>query len=337
MKTLSMAPGPDADRVAQAWDWVLRLRADDLPREELTGWMSWYEADERNKQAFEEASALWQQADRVTALPDPLPRAAWQAAAPRWTGRLVALAAGVVVAVGAALVILLRPQPETPALVLAPAPAPAAPVTALVRETQLPDGSRVELAANSSVTVDYTDDLRLLTMQTGVAHFTVAHSRTRPFVVRVGRLQVRAVGTAFNIRHASDRVIVTVTEGTVDVSADANDSAGRSIRLGAGREITWGAHAAGPTIASVDPARALAWREGRLDYLNEPLASAIADINRYARRRIIVRDAAVGGILFSGTVLIDQTDEWVQALPRLFPVDVHTDDAGNIVLTARRA
>lgn len=344
MKTPSMA-NDSAQTMRQAWDWVSRLRDQEIDRDELARWMSWYEADERNKDAFDEARAIWQQTGRVAEAQDPLPRAAW-CEAPRhqaraaWRDRtLVSLAAVLVVALGTVLASAwVRSVPsEAPAAAPIALVAPAPRATSLVRETQLPDGSRVELAASSSVTVEFTDAVRQLTMQSGVAHFTVAHNRARPFVVRVGKLHVRAVGTAFNIRHASDRVVVTVTEGTVDVyeRPDESTHADRAIRVNAGRELTWAAKAAGPTIASVDPTRALAWREGRLDYLNEPLASAVVDINRYSQRRIIVRDAAVGGILFSGTVLIDETDEWIRALPKLFPVEVQTDAQGNIVLTAR--
>lgn len=345
MTTPSMA-GDRAQAMRQAWEWVLRLRDREIDRDALATWMRWYESDERNKDAFDEASAIWQQTGRVAEAPDPLPRSAWRGDRPHqaraaWrNATLVSLAAALIAALGTVLAMaLLRDAPgdvpEAAPMALAP---PAVPATLLVRETQLPDGSRVELAAGSSVTMQFTDEVRQLTMQSGVAHFTVAHNRARPFVVRVGRVHVRAVGTAFNIRHASDRVVVTVTEGTVDVYERPDDDgarADRPIRVDAGREITWAAQAAGPTIASVDPSRALAWRDGRLDYLNEPLASAVADINRYSQRRIIVRDAAVGGILFSGTVLIDETEEWVRALPRLFPVDVQTDAQGNVVLTAR--
>lgn len=328
----------------EAWEWLLRLREED-DRDVLARWMTWYEADERNKDAFDEASAIWQQTERVAQAPDPLPRSAWHdapKARARAAGRkrtLLSLAAAVVVAFGALLAVALLPVATMePSGETAPAAlAAVSPASPLVRETRLPDGSRVELAANSAVTMEFTDAVRQLTMQSGVAHFTVAHNRTRPFIVSVGKLQVRAVGTAFNIRHATDRVVVTVTEGTVDIyeRADRGTRGARPIRVDAGRELTWAAKAVGPTIASVDPTRALAWREGRLDYLNEPLASAVADINRYSQRRIIVRDAAVGGIPFSGTVLVDETEEWVRALPRLFPVEVQTDAEGNIVLTAR--
>ncbi|WP_126952790.1 FecR/PupR family sigma factor regulator, partial [Xanthomonas vesicatoria] len=42
-----------------AWDWLLRLREEAVTQDDLTQWLRWYEADERHKQAFDEAQAFW--------------------------------------------------------------------------------------------------------------------------------------------------------------------------------------------------------------------------------------------------------------------------------------
>lgn len=355
-----MNPSPtelDQLRLATAWDWLLRLRDESISQSELAAWLNWYETDARNKNAYEEVRALWQQAGRLVEGADPLPAELWldesaparTARLPSWDGlaswashRSVWAAATLSAVLLAVLIVLTTPSPSRPPTV---AIAPN-----LVRPTYLPDGSRVDLAAKSSVTLQFTDKQRLLTMQQGAAYFTVAHNRERPFVVKAGKLYVRAVGTAFNIRNAGERVVVTVTEGSVAVYPEPPQKSGQApgsrlqsadeppagaIRVGAGREVTWAATAPGPTIAAVDPSHALAWRQGRLDYLNEPLASAIADINRYSQRQILIRDAEVGQIIFSGTVLTDATDDWIKALPGLFPVQVLSDAQGNVVLASR--
>ena len=92
----------------------------------------------------------------------------------------------------------------------------------------------------------------------------MAHNPARPFIVAVGRLDVRAVGTAFNIRSASDRVVVTVTKGTIEVypstvwQQPTNGAApSDAIRVTTGSEVTWTPRC--PTVTLVDPTRALAW------------------------------------------------------------------------------
>lgn len=347
-------PAADVARLSQAWDWVLRLRGEAPEQDVLNDWLVWYEADPRNKQAFDQASAIASAApEAATDLRGALAPSTWRppsATASRsrtrarwrrtWIG--AALAAGV-----GALALQLnlempRPPPPLQGLfdTLVAFVTPAEP---MVKRSVLPDGSRMELASKSKVQVHYNDRARLLTLRDGVAHFTVAHNPERPFIVQAGEVYVRAVGTAFNVRHSGGRVVVTVTEGTVDVypAAPQREPAAppptNALRLQAGKEVVWAAAtaAAQPRVTAVDPSQALAWREGRLEYLNEPLASAIADINRYASRQIIIRDPAIGDLVFSGAVRIDSVDIWVQSIPQLFPVALQRDADGNIVLIGR--
>ncbi|MDE0854191.1 MAG: FecR domain-containing protein [Nevskia sp.] len=359
----------DTVHMAAAWEWVLRLQDEAVSQDDLAEWLRWYEADEQHKEAFDDMQSFWQQIDRVTEEPNPLSADLWlgplamskataaQLLAPEvepglgsrvkrvfsrlfpsprvlsWAGPGLAFALCVAVALR-----LLQPTTHP---VEVPATVPAPPIA---QETTLPDGSHVELAPKTSVAVQYTDQQRLLDLQGGEAYFTVAHNRERPFIVQVGKLRVRAVGTAFNVRSAGERVVVTVAEGTVDVYPAVQSLKGQSprsvigpmvgaVRVTAGSEVAW--TASGPVVALVNPANALGWREGQLEYLNEPLASAIADINRYSSRPIIIRDQAVGKIVFSGTVMTAATDNWIQSLPSLFPIELLHDESGDIVLVSR--
>jgi transmembrane sensor len=315
-----------------AWDWVLRLRDDAVTQDNLNEWLRWYEADERHRDAFEEMQTLWRGAAQVIDGPGAptIARLLGESSssfrrkqalgrtrsfnwlhAPGWIrgGLLVGLATALVVAVS---LWIWRPHAT-------PQSEP------LVRRQVLADGSRIELAAKSSVDVQYTARERALELKEGEAFFSVARNGTRPFVVKVGELRIRALGTAFNIRKAGKRIVVVVTEGSVEVLPS-------SVRVVAGRKAIWDTQLAEPAIAPTDVAHTLAWRQGRLEYLNEPLSAVIADVNRYAKHKVIIRDEAVSRIVFSGTVFADATDVWLQALPRVFPVEVLTDGSGNLVL-----
>jgi transmembrane sensor len=164
--------------------------------------------------------------------------------------------------------------------------------------------------------------------------------------VKAGRIHVRAVGTAFDVRRAGDRVVVTVQEGKVDVY-DAGSPESRSeqrstvasppirpLRVAAGEQLAVNESTAGAAVTSVDASAALAWREGRLEYVSEPLEAVIADINRYAKRPVIIVDESARSLRFSGSVLIDYTDEWVRALPGEFPVRVHEQNGVDVIQSA---
>jgi transmembrane sensor len=339
----------DLARLSCAWDWVLRLRRESPSQDELNQWLIWYESDERNKQAFDQARAIASQASEAVDRRRALPLSSWQqepeASARSGTHRRrVWIGAAIAAGLGALAVQFGLPLQQPMQMPLSGSTISAeSAAEQKLKETFLPDGSRVELASKSAVQLQYDDKTRLLNMSDGVAYFTVAHNHERPFIVRAGDFYVRAIGTAFNVRHSGERVVVTVAEGTVDVypverqSEPSAPPPPNALRVKAGKEVVWADPSTKPDVTTVDPAHALAWREGRLEYLNEPLASAIADINRYSSRKIVIRDPAIGRLVFSGAVLTDSADVWVQSVPSLFPVDLRTDADGNIVLVLRKA
>jgi transmembrane sensor len=359
-----------------AMQWVLRLREDGVTERDIADWLSWYERDERNKQAFDQMQEFWHLAGGLAAgaegverirrlgrdesfagrflressargsngesaggIPQksPSPRAGGESAGDRGAARTRGRAgvpwhwytAALAASLTALAAIALWPNPAS-----TPGPHPPAVQTIAVHETPLPDGSKIELAARTIVAVQYTERQRLLEMQNGEAYFSVAPNRERPFIVKVGKLRVRAVGTAFNIRHSGERVVVTVTKGIVDVysvdpeqlDADAADIVSpAAVRVSAGSALTLAGPGMRPSLAAADPARALAWREGRLEYINEPLSAVIADVNRYSSRPVAIRDAAVAQLTFTGTVFTNSVEDWLQALPGEFPLEVVTN------------
>ena len=87
-----------------------------------------------------------------------------------------------------------------------------------VERNHLPDGSLVALNAETEAEFKIDSDERAITLVSGEAHFDVAKDRDRPFVVMAGGIEVRAIGTAFNVRYVDDGIEVLVTEGTVQLS-----------------------------------------------------------------------------------------------------------------------
>lgn len=320
MSPSTFDPGQRIEHAAAEW-WA-RLRDPALPEQALAQWMTWLEADPRHAAAFDRACAL---AESAAALQgdqraDLVARFAPRAANPRrkapsraWFALAAGLAAAVVI--GGGLFLGLRHGPE--------ASRAYASERAGHRDIDLPDGSSIELGGASSITARYDHDIRAVDLDAGEAFFRVAHAE-RPFVVTAGPLRIRDLGTAFNVRRSGDRVSVAVTEGRVRVSPSADDSDGGTVELGAGREVSFDPETQAMRILDIDPATATAWRENRLEFVNEPLASVLDSVNRYSRRPIRLNDPMLARLTFTGTVQVDTIDSWVSALPRVFPVRVDT-------------
>src|SRR5450631_3166237 len=131
------------------------------------------------------------------------------------------------------------------------------------RTVQLLDGSTVELNARSTIQVRLTEHQRDVTLLEGQALFRVAKDKQRPFVVRAGDAQIRAVGTEFDVYKKQTATVVTVVEGRVE-TYDAADSPGTAaIVLSAGEQLTVLPHVVTKPTRT-DTSVATAWVQKRL-------------------------------------------------------------------------
>src|SRR3546814_7473302 len=76
-----------------------------------------------------------------------------------------------------------------------------------------------DVCSSDLTTLDVTmkPEVRQVALKDGEAWFQVAKDRARPFVVEIGDVRVRAVGTAFAVKRTAAGVDVQVTEGVVEI------------------------------------------------------------------------------------------------------------------------
>ncbi|MBP8256000.1 MAG: FecR domain-containing protein [Opitutaceae bacterium] len=189
----------------------------------------------------------------------------------------------------------------------------------------LADGSTVDLNHDTRIEVAYSSTERRVKLEKGEASFTVVKNQTRPFVVRVAGIDVRAVGTAFNIRLGEKQIHVLVTEGRVRVD-DATDGAsmlavdatGQAPMLAANQQVTipLALPAPAPVLAatSEDIARQLAWRPEVLEFNSTPLSEVVAAFNRHNRLQLSVADPALLGLPIVASFRSDNVEGFVRLL-----------------------
>lgn len=218
------------------------------------------------------------------------------------------------------------------------------------RSVTLEDGSEILLGARTSLWVTYTRQRRIIVLDRGEALFDVARDPRRPFSVHAGHGIVTAVGTSFSVRRDHEHVKVTVAEGVVRFEPRAPDAAAGSgagpvaqsqgvvATLRQGQQVRYDERDSGRvSIVRVDADLESAWRNGRLQYVDEPLRNVIADINRYSRRQIVLEGPHVDTLHFTGIVFQENADQWAGQLPSIFPVlEVVDTDEERVVLRAQR-
>jgi len=139
----------------------------------------------------------------------------------------------------------------------------------------LDDGSEVELGSASALNVHFSTDSRKVTLVTGEAFFNVAKDAERPFVVTADNGEIAALGTAFNIKIASN-VSVTVTHSAVNVQAADQPP----VRVVAGQGVSYDARTVS-AVAPIDVDDALAWRHNQLIFRDARLEDVLAELQRF--------------------------------------------------------
>ena len=321
-------------RLEEAAQWWLRLREPNVSPEVIAEWMLWCEATTENKEAFASIQSLWHKAKSAPL--EPVGRGTLGHRTRRilpWTTAAGALAAGVVVAV-----LVSAPWLEQRLHMRTQNGVALATQVGINREIVLPDGSHTTLGGATALTISYTTERRTVSLNSGEAFFDVRPDPSRPFIVQTPSARVAAVGTAFNVRTDDHTLRVTVSLGSVEIvtTEPGADAATRTppVRLRAGQQAVFrSSHA--PVTSAIDPHVVTAWTTGTLKFMNEPLDSVIAAVNRYSPTRIEIRGGDVGHLRYTGTVVSGRIEEWLSALPNVFPIEVVSQDSDRVILRPR--
>lgn len=297
-------PEPDSPeamrRSKEAADWLAR-RDRGLTAAEQDEFLQWLATDPRHGEwlalhravmADFTALAQWRPEHSEEPNPDLL---APRRRRVRWLAPAMLTAAAAAIAIG----LLLRPEDASSQVASEP----------LARRL-LEDGSSVELNHGAIVRDAFTTKERRVELVSGEAYFSVAKNPDRPFVVRVGGVDVVAVGTAFSVRLETGAVEVLVTEGRVGVRRE-NESvppAAAAVETPAGSAtlVDAGQIANVPLAASAPPlvmeatptqlSQRLGWQAQLLDFSSAPLALAVAEFNRRNRIQFEIADAELAAM-----------------------------------------
>jgi transmembrane sensor len=222
-----------------------------------------------------------------------------------------------------------------------------------VNERQtLPDGSTVLLNDGSHIKVEYSPDVRRVRLVGGEAHFVVTKNPARPFLVHVGNVVVRAVGTAFNVRLGTATVDVVVTEGSVRVEepvavssneADPTPQQPPVIAEGFRAVVDLGTAARDARVLPVTPVemeQATSWQQARLQFFETPLSEALEEFNRHSAAqqmpRLVASDATVGALRIGGSCRVNNIDAFVRMLEVTFNLRAEKRGMDEIVLCRER-
>lgn len=359
------SPGTQASRSsrrvarAEAAAWIVRLHGPHRSAELEAGFRAWLAADAENGRQFERVTEVWDAGGTIPVA--GLPRVnRWREAQ---RSRHWALAAMILLVFGLGAWALNH-------FWLNPSYATGIGEQRLVR---LEDGSRIALNSNTLIRVACCDTERRVRLERGEAYFEVARDPARAFIVVAGDHQVTALGTAFVVRHDASRTAVTLVEGKVAVSGRRSgdeerttsvkaqsvresggavqlpsspgkqeqgattDTGSAAIVLSPGQRLTF----MGGAMPRLDEPRieaVTAWRRGEVMLDRTTLATAVAEMNRYDERMLVIDDPGVAALRISGIYHAGDSEGFAKTVAKLYGLHVvHQHGRIHLIHTAPKA
>lgn len=214
-------------------------------------------------------------------------------------------------------------------------------------QVRLPDGSQMLLDAASQAQVQLFRGRREVSLVEGQALFHASPDAQRPFEVLAGHTKVTVLGTKFSVRHTragldAGQTVVEVESGRVRVAQvddkgeeDQTLAGSTAVELVAGQRVTAQEEGSLEAPQALPVGNVAAWRKGRVNFQDAPLAQALAEFERYGDTGLVVRDPAVAAMRVGGSFDLREASSFAQALPLLLPVRLKTAGGVTEIVKAR--
>lgn len=149
---------------------------------------------------------------------------------------------------------------------------------------QLSDGSVVHLNYGSKIKYPHffsgnTRDVAL----TGEGFFEVAHNPQKPFIVKAGNLNIKAVGTTFNVLAYPDNDVIETTLVTGKVILDEVLETGAGKTIGAmkpGQHVEYSLRTGAMTSSEGNIEKYISWKNGKLIFEDTPIYQVAERLSR---------------------------------------------------------
>jgi len=309
---------PDEQLLKQALKWFFLLQSENCTDKDRQKFNRWLCQSEAHQAAYTYAQRLWLETDGLKEAPDiPGLHAARQRRSKHQPAGILGWALFFLISSALMSIGWLEYSAETVMY-----------STRLgeQRLILLADGSRINMNTATRLQVRISYLQRTITLDTGEAVFDVAHEVWRPFIVHVGTLQIRDIGTRFNVDKRQGDVSVTVLEGAVEIGGT---------RLNEGYQRHYFPGSDHVILRPVDTEQIAAWQHGRLIFRQTPLATVAAELERYHPVRFIFTDPAVAHETLSGTFGVRDLPLFLSSLEKALPVRVKRLPDGQTLLIDR--
>ncbi len=192
-------------------------------------------------------------------------------------------------------------------------------------EYEMNDGTSVTLNSGSKMQVRETESSREVELE-GQAYFDVVSDSERPFIVNTSRSVTEVLGTRFDVNAypENEQIRVVVEEGRVLFKGKTEDLPDVGIEL-TKNQIGYLSADGNTQVQAIDDTNEyLGWRNGRIQFNNQPISEVIASLERTYNVNIELSDSQneVSENGFTGTFSAEQNiSEVLNAISMVLDLD----------------
>ena len=314
----------------EIYDLIAKSFAGELTEEESFHLNSWKAAEKSNLAAYNDFMEIWKHSNRLV-LPSQidLPKslettrrtAGINKTEIKWMSLIRQIAAVLVLAVIFASMYNLLFQPRINVNSDVPVFQEVRAAYGTQTRIELPDGTMVSLNSGSTLKFPTTfknSKIRQVYLS-GEGNFKVTKNINQPFVVAINKLQVRVLGTTFNIDAypGNDATTIALVEGRVLLQQINNDKISELMELKPNQvaffkksedKLQWKTES--------DLTKYTAWIDGKIVFSNDPVNTVIQKLENWYNVDIELSDKKLENYRFTGT-FIDEPLEQVLSILNL--------------------
>ncbi|MEI6047308.1 MAG: FecR domain-containing protein [Bacteroidota bacterium] len=193
-----------------------------------------------------------------------------------------------------------------------------------ITKVTLPDGSKIWLNHSSSLKYPaiFRGDSRVVELN-GEGYFEVAHNLKIPFIVKAGDLQIKALGTTFNIMAYTDeaRIETSLIDGKVELQR--MNLKGEMIPLLKMKPADLAVFKKSNfeiSTRTIGDGRYFSWKDGKLVFNAEPMDEVVKKLSRWFNVDIRIKDPALRELTYTATFSQETLPQVMELIALVSPV-----------------
>ena len=187
-----------------------------------------------------------------------------------------------------------------------------------VKKVTLADGTDVWLMSGSTISYPSSfagNETRNVEVK-GEAFFNVAKDSKHPFIVNLGEVGLKVIGTSFNVMNygEEDQIQIVLKTGRIDLFKGNYNTNTQFVQVNPGQLATYTKNESKFSIKTTNTDKYTSWTEGTLLFHDDPLDKVLKKLGRWYNVVIEVDDPSASHFPFTATIKNENLDQIIDLL-----------------------